>query len=230
MVTTRRGIDARVSVHEVALYVKVGEFLHRHLQYEATGRQITRGLGSDRERVLAVFEWTRQNIRPTPPEWPAVDDHVWHIIVRGHGHADQMADVFTTLSTYVGIPAFWRSLIPPDSGHKLVVSFARVEGRWAMFDVANNLIFRNGRGDLASVEEIAADRGLLARTAGDLRYVGIPYTEYFAAFAPPSVPPVLRAEKQMPWPRLVFEATDLGRRTAAILFRGAATMGADDVH
>lgn len=208
-VSTHQGVNFQVSTREIPLYVKALSFLYRHYQYGTLAEEITRGLSSERERVLAVFEWTRQNIRRTPEGWTVVDDHILNIVIRGHGLSDQMADVFTTLSTYAGIPAFWQNLRLSGSGKKLVLSFAKVEERWVVFDVANGLIFRNEQGDLASVEEIAADPGLVERTAGSLRHRGILYQRYFEGFMPPRVPDVLRAEKQMPWSRLTFEVRRL---------------------
>jgi len=208
-VTTRQGINSRVSTREIPFYVKIMDFFHRHYKYEAFTAEITPGLNSDRERVLAVFDWTRRNIRKTLEDGPVVDDHVLNIIIRGHGLDDQMADVFTTLSTYAGVPAFWSFLALPGSKEKLVLSFARVDGRWVVFDVANGVIFQKDRGDLASVEEIAANPGLVEGAAGALRYLGVPYQRYFQGFTPPSVPNTLRAEKQMPWRRLIFEAKRL---------------------
>lgn len=208
-VTTRQGLNFQVTTLEIPLYAKVLDFFHRHYQYEALAKQITGGLGSDQERALAIFDWTRRNIRRTPEGWTVVDDHVLNIIIRGHGVGDQMADVFTTLSTYAGVPAFWRILTAPGSGKKLALSFARVEGKWVVFDVKNGLTFRNEQGALASVEEIAADPRLVERTAGTLRYHGIPYRRYFEGFMPPRVPGVLRAEMQMPWPRLIFQSRRL---------------------
>lgn len=208
-VTTRQGVNFQVSIREILLYVKVLDFFHRHYQQEALAKEISQGLSSDQERVLAVFDWTRRNIRETPDGWTVMDDHVLNIIIRGHGLDDQMADVFTTLSTYAGVPAFWRTRTAPGSERKLVLSFAKVEGRWAVFDVANDVIFQNDQGALASVEEIAANPRLVERTAGALRYGGIPYPRYFEGFVPPQVPRVLRAEKQMPWLRFLYETTRL---------------------
>ena len=65
------------------------------------------GVGS-RTRVLAVFDWTARRIQPTPEGWPVVDDHILNIIIRGYGMTDQRADVFATLTTYAGVPAFWQ--------------------------------------------------------------------------------------------------------------------------
>jgi len=103
-VTTRQGKDFQVSTREIPVYVKVLDFLHRHYKYEALAKQITRGLSTDQERVLTAFDWTSRNIRQTPEGWPVVDDHILNIIILGQGLDDQMADVFTTLSTYAGVP------------------------------------------------------------------------------------------------------------------------------
>jgi len=196
VVTTRQGVNFKVSTREIPLYIKVSDFFHRHYQYRMLAREITQGLGSDPERALAVFEWTRRNIRRTPEGWPVADDHVLNIIIRGYGLNDQMADVFTTLSTYVGVPAFWR-VQWFSTGQKSILSFARVEGRWVVFDVENGLAFRNKQGALASVQEIAADPCLVKLAAESV--------SCFAGFVPPRVPDVIRAEQQMPWPRLVYE-------------------------
>lgn len=194
---TRQAVNFEVLTRDVPRYVKILDFLDRHYQYGEIAAGITRGLTSDRERVLAVFEWTQRNIRLTPAGWPIVDDHILHIIIRGHGAGEQPADVFTTLATYADIPAYWRTL--PNGW---VLSFARIDGKWRVFDLANGKVFRNTRGDLATLEELATnpdvwigaepeDRLRLAASSGYLSDV--------------SVPRPLRAELQMPWPRLAYE-------------------------
>lgn len=204
--TTRQGVDFQVSAKPIPLYVKAVDFLHRHSHYRLLAEEITGGLPSDRERVLAVFEWTRQHIRDTPKGWPVVDDHVLDIIIRGHGLDDQMADVFTTLATYAGVPAFWW----PGS---VVLSFARVDGRWRMFDVANGVVFTDAQGRLADVHELLAQPSLIDAAAGGLTAGGQLYAEYarkrLGSF---EVPAVLRAEQQMPLPRLACEIRGAARR------------------
>ena len=198
MTTTRQGVNFQVSEKEIPLYAKAVAFLHRHIEYRLLAREIARGLRSDRERVLAVFEWTRTHIRSTPPGWPIVDDHVLHIIIRGHGVDDQQADVFTTLARYTGLPAFW-------SQGRVVFSFVRVDGRWAMFDVANGLVFADASGAFVEVEELLRRPELVQAIAGPRSIRGVPYRRYVEALGPFRVPEVLRAEQQMPWPRLRFE-------------------------
>ena len=205
-VRTRQGVDFSVSVRSIPLYVKVLGFIDRHVQHELLAREITRGVSTDEARALKVFEWTREHIQPTPPGLPVVDDHILHIIIRGYGEDDQMADVFTTLATYAGVPAFWQTVKLPDG--RLVVSFAKVERRWTMFDVAHGLIFRDAQGRLASLEQLVAQPELIATAAGDLRPGGLPYRRYLADAVPLEVPHPLRAELQMPW--LVSRRVDVG--------------------
>ena len=204
--TTRQGVNFEVTTYRIPLYAKGIDFFHRHFQYELLARQITRGLPSDRERVLAVYEWTRRRVRTRPRGFPIVDDHVLDIIIRGYGEADQMADVFTTLSTYAGVPAFWRSVHPPSGrGADLVLAFASIDGRWAVFDVVHGYVFTRADGTLASVEELAADPALVSATAGETRMSERPYAAYLASAVPLEVPRPLRAELQKPWSRLWHE-------------------------
>jgi hypothetical protein len=197
--TTRQGVNFQVSTRQVPLSVKAIDFLHRHAHYRLLAEEITRGLRADQERVLAVFEWTRQHIRHTPTGWPVVDDHVLDIIIRGHGLDDQMADVFTTLTAYAGVPAFWQQGL-------VVLSFVQVDGRWAMFDVGNGLVFADAQGRLIEAEALLADRSLVDRVAGSLAPGGREYWWYVDRLRPFQIPTVRRAQLQMPWPRLWYEA------------------------
>ena len=162
---------------------------------------------------MAVFEWTVRNIRRTPDGWPVDDDHILHIMIRRHGLDDQMADVFSTLSTYAGVPAFWKIFEHPESGDKLVLSFANVDGAWAVFDVARGLVFRDEQGDFADTAELAADPELVRVATGLLSQGDVDYVPYFQSgedlrrVTPPVAPRPLRAELQMPWPRLRHEVT-----------------------
>jgi len=203
--TTKQGVNYQVVTKSIPAYAKVIGFLDRHYQYQALAREITAGLTSDEAKARAVFEWTHEHIRTMPEGWPVVDDHILHIIIRGYGMGDQAADVFTTLSTYAGVPAFWRSIRINKQAGRWVFSFARIDGRWRMFDVAHHLIFPDDRGGLADMEELLTHPELIRRTAEDLAPGGIPYQQYVDRLKPFHVPTVLRAEKQMPLPRITFE-------------------------
>jgi len=200
--STHQGVNFRVSTQQIPFYVKALDFLHRHYQYERLARDITGGLTSDRERVQAVFQWTRTHIQPTPPGWTVVDDHILNIIIRGHGLSDQMADVFTTLSTYAGVPAFWYMLHSPDTGASLILSFAHVDGRWMPCDVQQGIVFADPTGRWADVTELLTHPALLQEVAAAAAPDGTPYWRFFEQLRPFTVPQPLRAQQQMPWPRL----------------------------
>ena len=203
--TTRQGINFNVSTAHIPLYVKTLDFLHRHEHYRLLARQITAGFTGDEARAIAVFRWTREHIVLTPKGWPIVDDHVLNIIIRGYGLDDQMADVFTTLCMYAGVPAFWRNLTPFDEGPILPLSFAKIGGAWRVFDVAHNVVFADTQGRLVPVDVLEKDPAIVETIAGDIRPGGLSYVRYLGLLQPFTVPDVLRAQQQMPVSRVFFE-------------------------
>ncbi len=201
--TTRQGINYHVSTYQIPAYAKGAAFLHRHYETKALARGITRGLATDRERVEAIYQWTIANIRPIPKGFPIVDDHVWHIIIRGYGGADQTADVFTTLCAYAGLRAFWHPVSIQDHPAWLFPSFVRVDGRWVLFDIDNKKVFTEAAGEFLDVEELLSDPKAMA-AAGRTRN-GVKYRLYLERLKPFHEPYPLRAEMQMPGPRICFE-------------------------
>ena len=202
---TKQGIDYHVATHKIPLYIKAADFVSRHYHYQALADEITAGAANDTDRALAVFAWTRNRIHITPKGWPIVDDHILHIIIRGHGVSDQLADVFATLATYADVPAYWTVFNKDDYG--VIPTFVLVDGHWTMFDTTYGFVFRNRAGGLASVEELAADPRLIDDAAGGLRINDVPYSAYVApALASLTPPHPLRAQLQMPWPRVRYEA------------------------
>ncbi len=193
--TTRQGINFEVTEKRIPLVIKGMDFLVRNYEYRRLAAEVTRGLGTEEFRVEALFRWTREHIRPVPSGWPVVDDHISHILIRGYGTEDQMADVFTTLAAYAGIPAFWRAFGDPEDSPRVrgVLSFVRIGGRWTVWNVATGAVSRDTGNRLIPVEELAKDPG-------------------WSRLALFSAPKVLRADEQMPLPRMLQELRSAGRR------------------
>ena len=204
-VVTKQGVSFEVSEHRLPLYLKVFELIDRDHQYRQLATDITRGAATDQDRVLAVFNWTARRIQPAPEGWPIVDDHIFNIIVRGYGVGDQRADVFATLVTYAGVPAFWQRVNAPGTQDGVILTFVRVGGRWIVLDVANQFVFRNERGELATAEDLAARRVPLPDAAASIRIRSTPYATVLNELRMPPIPRPLRAELQMPWPRIWHE-------------------------
>lgn len=216
-VTTLSGVNYEVGERRLPLWRKAKEFLDRDREMARLAASVTAASNGDEERSVAVLSWTNRHIRPHPANAQVIDDHVWSIVQRGYGSSDQQADVFTTLLTYAGTPAYW-ILIGPERP-ALPLSFALIDGKWRVFDVERGLAFRNARGELATPEEVAADHDLISASMAERGSSAESYLTWFRGFTPPTPPDVLRARMQMPGPRLMFELSDLvgrGGRTWSI--------------
>ncbi len=104
-VTTEQCINYRCHSIRIPLYLKVLDFFDRHYHYKQLVREIIKNEKTDEGRVIKIFTWTYGNIRKVPSGFPVIDDHVWHIIIRGYGANDQFQDVFSTLCNYAGLEA-----------------------------------------------------------------------------------------------------------------------------
>ncbi len=184
--TTRQGVNFKVTEKQIPVGVKGMGFLVRDYEYRRLAAEVTRGVVPEEAKAETLFRWTREQIRPVPPGWPIVDDHITHIIIRGYGTKDQAADVFTTLATYAGIPSFWRVIRGRDGSPDRVFSFVRLGDHWTVWDVAQGVALRDAAGRLMSVQQ-----------AGLGRF---------------SVPQTLRARMQMPGPRILHELKRAGKR------------------
>ena len=205
-VSIRQAVDGRLREIKMPLYAKVIEFLARHYEYERIAKDVTRGCVTDEDKVLALFEWTHRNIRKVPKGMSVYDDHIVNIIIRGYGTCDQSQDVFTTLCTYAHISAFWATI--PDREHKVTypLSFVKLKGTWRVFDSCYGKYFRTKTGEIASVEDVANDRSLVE--GEDMNWIvaeGVAYKDFFYNVKPIKEGGTLRAQKQMPFGRIVFE-------------------------
>lgn len=204
--TIRQGINHEVRPVRIPLGVKAVEFLLRDYHYRRLSSELTAGLSAPEARAAALFEWTHRQIRRTPPDWPIVDDHIANIIIRGYGEDDQMADVFTTLTTYAGAPAFWKELGSDSDEHRLILSFVHLQGRWTVWDVEAGVVLRDRAGRLVGVGELDKDPEVLELAVRQAPARGPLYTRFIPGEVfPLEVPETLRAEKQMGLRRIGFE-------------------------
>ena len=209
----RIGVDFVVTDHTLPLWIKAVDFVDRDLNLGQTARQVLGDIRGDEAKTIAALEWTVAHVREQPLNLPTVDDHVWHVIVRGYGQPDQQADVFTTLLAYEGIPAYWMLIGTPPN--ELPIAYVSVNGRWRVIDAAHRIVFRTAAGEMATPEMLAADAALVEQAArGHVKDLDA-YLTHFHAYRPPQAPEVLRADLQMPGRRALHEImrrVGLGRR------------------
>lgn len=153
-VQTRQGIDYQVRTIKIPLYLKLLDFIDRHYNYEQLVRRIIKDEPNSKEKVLKIFSWTYENIRKQPQGLPAIDDHVWHVIIRGYGINDQFCDVFSTLCNYAKISAFYIWVYNNDKTYRIPLSFVSIEGEWFIFDPYNGVYFVDSAGRLANISAI----------------------------------------------------------------------------
>jgi len=204
--TTRQGVNGRVTVYSIPAYVKAIDFLQRHFQYQLLVSRICDGTLPE-NCALALLDWTHENIRPTPEGWRVTDDHVTNIIIRGHGEPDQISDVFVTLAGYAGIPAESKWVLIPGRDNRLVLALAQLDGKWVPFDVPRHIAFRDRRDELAGLDELFADPALIDAQTGGILIEGVPYSSLLSeqTLMPFTVEYPLRAVMQQPWPRFQHE-------------------------
>ncbi len=199
-VVTRQGINGVVMSRRVPLWVKATRFVTRDSQCRRLAHAITKKVSGDQEKVMAIFEWTRAHLRHQPAELPIMDDHIYSIIERGYGIADQYADVFTTLCAYAGVPATMVKLSHPLDG-KLYLAAVKLERRWCLLDPYRGVYFQHPDGRMVSIDELIRQPELLTATQ---RGAGTPPVNY-GRFIHPGLDinvSSLRPYEQMPWSRL----------------------------
>ncbi|MDD5424421.1 MAG: transglutaminase-like domain-containing protein [Candidatus Omnitrophica bacterium] len=153
-VTTRQGVDFQIREIRIPLYLKALDFMDRYYNYGTLADRITSGEKSGFGKAVALLKWTKENIRENPGSLPVVDDHAWHIIIRGYGLDDQCQDVFTTLCNREGLAAFFVKVRLPDKGRARCFSLVHLGGGWTVFDAYKGIYFINSEGKPAILKEI----------------------------------------------------------------------------
>jgi len=221
-VSTLRAVNWKIREYRLPLVVKTSEFLLRDYWYRRMAGEITHGIRGDEARLNALLGWTREHIRQIPPGWPIMDDHILYTIIRGYGVDEQQADVFVTLSSYARTPAFWAAVKPrPGVPERLILTFTQWRGRWTVWDVSRGIAFHKKDGTPATVSDLTADLSAVEPDVLKWKQQGRPYREYLQHGLPQFfVPPILRAQKQMPLLRLGFELRCLWARLTHRCYNG----------
>jgi len=205
-VTTKQGVNYVLRPVKIPLYLKVLNFFDRHYNYAELAKRIVKDVESDREKVFKIFYWVKENIKEQPDNLPVIDDHVWHIIVRGYGVPDQYSDVFTTLCNYVGVDAFFLWVFTKDKKEKMPLSFVKLDNEWRVFDPYNQIYFNNKEGDLISITDIRSGETWVAESSSGS--VDVHYRIYLDNIPLIKDIGLRRANVQSPLNRLRFEIAE----------------------
>jgi len=201
-VTTKQCINYQCYTRKLPLYLKILDFFDRYYNYKRLVKIITKDVVTEQDRVMKIFEWTCENIKKVPEGLPVIDDHVWHIIIRGYGVSDQSSDVFTTLCNYAGIDAFFTWVMTPDCSKKIPLSFVKIKDKWYVFDPYNGVYFTDNKGSLSDIEVIKSGKYSVQRRTGAIK---INYSGYISNLPSIKNLGLQRANIQSPMNRFLFE-------------------------
>ncbi|NQT00245.1 MAG: transglutaminase domain-containing protein [Candidatus Omnitrophica bacterium] len=202
-VSTQRGVSYKWTTIKIPLYLKILDFFDRHYNYRELVNRIVSGAQTDEERLLKILKWSHDNMNKAPEGLPVIDDHVWHIIVRGYGVRDQFSDVFTTLCNYAHLDAFYANVSLQDSERSVPFSFIKVGQKWTVVDPYFSAYFTDADSNLVNIREFgAADTWTLESLNENVNFDYKPYY-YTLSLVRPSE--LHRANVQSPVNRLRFE-------------------------
>lgn len=202
-VTTRKGINFQVHTIRIPLYLKMLDFMDRHYNHKQIAKRIIKNEPDKQKRVMKIFSWTYHNIKKQPENLPIIDDHVWHIIVRGYGVSDQSSDVFATLCNYAGVDAFFDSFFAQEKDEKITLSFAMLHDRWYIFDPYNGVYFVNKEGTLADIDAMKEGNYRLERLGPPKKAV-LDYISYIKNMPDINEIGLRRETVQSPFKRLLY--------------------------
>ena len=152
-VTTRQGINYVVTEKKIPLYLKALTFITRDVQMRYLVKEITLNGKTDSEKIESIFQWTISHILPQPKTLPVVDDHPWHIVIRGYGKRDQINDIFSILCSYLGLKTYFDIFEHPLSHERHQMALIHYKEQWIIFDVCHQTYFISGK-EWASLEQL----------------------------------------------------------------------------
>ena len=202
-VTSKQGVNYKISRIELPLYLKVLNFYDRHFNYMWLANRITGHLKTKEEKIFRLFQWTHETIKRQPERLPIMDDHVWNVYIRGYGVTDNFHDLFSTLCNYIGVDGFFTPVYVT-SKRGLNLSFVRLDRGWVLFDPFNGVYFKNKTGDWATVDEILQKNWQIAKlTPADISESD--YKPYLEFLSPIKEIGLKRANTQSPINRLKLQ-------------------------
>ena len=109
---------------------------------------IVEGQTTELGKAQALVDWVQLHVRPqtSAPTTVITDDYV-NIIKRGWGYCDQMAHVFATMATYVGLEAEQLQLYRNDGVSPHTLAMVKIDGKWRIASTWRGVIPKNSKGE-----------------------------------------------------------------------------------
>jgi hypothetical protein len=122
---------------------------------------VTRGAGSDEEKLRRIFHWTCCTVEDGGGGVVIADDPS-RAALRGTGFCDQSAAVLATVAHYSGLNSRLYFLRGPNGTSWHTVAQVMVSGKWILVDTTWNRILTRRDGSWATLDDVLADPDRLA--------------------------------------------------------------------
>ena len=109
---------------------------------------VVEGQTTELGKAEALVDWVQLHVRPatSAPTTVITDDYV-NIIKRGWGYCDQLAHVFATMATYVGLEAEQLQLFRDDGSSPHTLAMVKIDGKWRIASTWRGVIPKNSKGE-----------------------------------------------------------------------------------
>jgi len=109
---------------------------------------IVEGQTTELGKAQALIDWVQLHVRPqtSAPTTVITDDYV-NIIKRGWGYCDQMAHVFATMATYVGLDAKQLQLFKDNGESPHTLAMVKIDDKWRIASPWRGVIPTNAKGE-----------------------------------------------------------------------------------
>lgn len=123
-------------------------FFSGRKRIEKLANAIVAGETTELGKATALVNWVQIHVRPqtSAPTTVITDDYV-NIIKRGWGYCDQMAHVFATMATFVGLEAKQLQLFRDDGVSPHTLAIVKVNSKWRVASVWRGIVPLNSRGE-----------------------------------------------------------------------------------
>lgn len=195
------------------LFAKIWDFLEREQNFRRIVVEITHNQHTDEEKILAIYEWVRTNIKVIPSGWESLpESHELNILIHRYATNEDRARIFCILTTFAGYPGMrYHSVLNYNPETEAgMVSIINLSGRWLYLDLTNNIYFTY-KGGLTSIEDIKEHpEELIANGGGHIkdRTYFIESAKYLKDVELKS-PYFTRGDLQMLFPRIQYEILKL---------------------
>ncbi len=140
---------------------KLREHTYRELIMHVVALRESRGEAFSSDIARKLFFYTARNTLLSPGDIIPYDGKSLDYLINGLVYCDYQADILATLCAHRGIPARYCMLMDKDGVSPHTVAEIMIDGKWGVFDVAENCYYTTILGRFANIEDLSKNPYLI---------------------------------------------------------------------